>query len=61
MRYVPILFTLDISMLKLTRDQYRLRELQSAKAHLHGLRMLLRLCSRRNIKMPPALKRAIYW
>lgn len=46
---------------KLTRDQYRLGELQSAKAHLNGLRMLLRLCSQRNIKTPAALKRAIYW
>ena len=51
----------DISMLKLMHDQYRLGELQSAKAHLHGLRMLLRLCSQRNIKMPLALQRAIYW
>jgi hypothetical protein len=45
----------------LRRDQYRLGELQSAKAHLYGLRMLVRLCSQRNIKLPPALKRAIYW
>jgi hypothetical protein len=61
MRYVPVLLTQDISMVKLTSDQYRLGELDSAKAHLQGLRMLLQLCSQRNIKTPPALKRAIYW
>ena len=46
---------------KLMHDQYRLGDLQSAKSHLDGLRVLLRLYFQRNIKMSPALKRAIYW
>ena len=48
-------------MLALMHEQYRLGELQVAKAHLHGLEMLLGLCSQRNVKLPPALRRAIYW
>lgn len=67
MRYAPIHllhagYQHGISMFhKLMHDQYRLGDLQSAKSHLDGLRVLLRLYFQRNIKMSPALKRAIYW
>lgn len=48
-------------ILKLTHNQYRIGELQSAKSHLNGLESLLTLCHQRHVRLPAELRRAIYW